>query len=202
MAEKVEATESHEMDGRRARSMRARLRIAEAVISLHDEGNVVVTAEQVAERAGVSTRTVYHHFADREALLGAGINLQSKKYFGAFEQIPRELPFNERLEALLARRSRLYEAITPVRRAAVLAEPTSTVISNTLREIRTLKRGEVTFLFEAEIMRRPLELREETAAAVGQAFSWWAWESFRRHQGLGPERARAAVRRLVLGVLS
>ena len=190
------------MDGRRARSMRARLRIAEAVIALHDEGNVVVTAEQVAERAGVSTRTVYHHFADREALLGAGIKLQSKKYFGVFEQIPRELPFNERLEALLSRRSRLYEEITPVRRAAVLVEPTSSIIQTILREIRALKRAEVAFVFDAEIARRPVELREETAAAAGHALSWNAWESFRAHQGLGPERARAAVRRVVLGVLS
>ena len=42
--------------------------IAEALLSLIDEGDLQPTANRIAERAGISLRVIYHHFGDLEAL--------------------------------------------------------------------------------------------------------------------------------------
>ena len=50
----------------------ARLRIIEAMVELHEEiGPVATTVTAIAERAGVQRLTVYRHFPDDRAMLGA-----------------------------------------------------------------------------------------------------------------------------------
>lgn len=49
----------------------ARDRIADAVIQLMAEGRSDISHDVVADMTGISRRTVYRHFADREALLSA-----------------------------------------------------------------------------------------------------------------------------------
>jgi AcrR family transcriptional regulator len=55
---------------RRENAQRTRKRILDAAASVITEDGDFVVA-QVAERAGVSVRTFYHHFPDREAMLDA-----------------------------------------------------------------------------------------------------------------------------------
>src|ERR1700728_1687935 len=61
--------EAEPADGRAARSRRPRRAIVDAMRSLHAEGDLRPTAPRVAERAGVSVRTVWQQFADMETLL-------------------------------------------------------------------------------------------------------------------------------------
>src|SRR5947209_18265493 len=56
-------------DGRAARSERTRRAIVDAMRALHNEGDLRPTAPRIAERAGVSVRTVWQHFDDLETLL-------------------------------------------------------------------------------------------------------------------------------------
>ena len=54
---------AHEkLDGRLLRSERSRQLIIEAIIKLVDEGFLIPTAQQVAERAGVGIRSVVQTF--------------------------------------------------------------------------------------------------------------------------------------------
>jgi AcrR family transcriptional regulator len=58
--------------GKRERNKdEARVRILDAVIDLLADGRVEVNHDAVAERTGISRRTVYRYFVDRQALLGA-----------------------------------------------------------------------------------------------------------------------------------
>ena len=57
---------------RAERQAQTRLRITEAVLSLHEEiGPALTTISAVAKRAGVERPTVYRHFPDEASLLGA-----------------------------------------------------------------------------------------------------------------------------------
>src|SRR3546814_6231042 len=56
------------VDGRTLRAMRTREAIFDATFSLIDEGDLRPTAPRVAERAGVSVRSVFQHFDDLESL--------------------------------------------------------------------------------------------------------------------------------------
>ena len=62
-------SDSEPADGRAARSHRSRRAIVDAMRALHAEGDLRPTAPRVAERAGVSLRTVWQQFADMETLL-------------------------------------------------------------------------------------------------------------------------------------
>ena len=66
-------------DGRAARSHRSRRAIVNAMRELHAEGDHRPTAPRVAERAGVSLRTVWQQFADMETLLVAAALLATPR---------------------------------------------------------------------------------------------------------------------------
>ena len=53
-------------DGRLLRSERSRRLIIESMINLVDEGFLVPTAQQVAQRADVGIRSVFRHFDDMD----------------------------------------------------------------------------------------------------------------------------------------
>lgn len=55
-------------DGRVQRSQRSRQDIIDAMLSLMKGGNYIPTAQQVADAAGISIRTVFRHFSEMELL--------------------------------------------------------------------------------------------------------------------------------------
>src|SRR5437764_99636 len=59
------------LDGRAARRDRGREAVLDAVIALFEEGHVRPTPEAVAERSGVSVRSVYRYYEDRDDLIRA-----------------------------------------------------------------------------------------------------------------------------------
>ena len=69
------------IDGRRARGQRTRLKVIEALLELVSEGVVRPTAQEIAARAGVALRTVYHHFEDVEALRRLALDLDMQRHF-------------------------------------------------------------------------------------------------------------------------
>jgi len=56
------------LDGRLLRSERSRQLIIAAMIELIGEGNLIPTAQQVAERADVGIRSVFRHFDDMDSI--------------------------------------------------------------------------------------------------------------------------------------
>jgi AcrR family transcriptional regulator len=59
------------IDGRRLRAERGRAAVVAATLHLVDRGNPVPTFADIAEASGVSERTIFRYFPDREALFGA-----------------------------------------------------------------------------------------------------------------------------------
>ncbi|MGH9090233.1 MAG: TetR/AcrR family transcriptional regulator, partial [Acidimicrobiales bacterium] len=112
-------TDPPPVDGRVARGERTRVRVAEALISLLEEGEHQPTAKMVARRAGVSLRLVFHHFEDMDALYRAVMVLQWQRYWAKLRDVPPDLSLDHRIDRTVRQRGRLYDAIGPVRRAAV-----------------------------------------------------------------------------------
>jgi TetR/AcrR family transcriptional regulator of autoinduction and epiphytic fitness len=190
------------IDGRAARSARTRAAIVEGLIGLLDDGNVQPTVEEIAARACVAPRTVFQHYADREALFAAVSEYQVRRIAPLLERLPADGPLDARLDALVDQRARLYEAITSVRRAALLMEPFSEHTSTMLAGTREAKRREVEQVFAAEIAARPDAEQALLRAALGATSSWSAWDALRRHQGLDVEQAAAAMRHALRALLT
>ncbi len=80
------------LDGRRARALRARDAIVDALLDLMQEGQVRPTAAQIAARAGVSLRTVFQHFRDLEALFAAAADRQTARLLALAGEVPATGP--------------------------------------------------------------------------------------------------------------
>jgi TetR/AcrR family transcriptional regulator, regulator of autoinduction and epiphytic fitness len=192
-----------QIDGRTVRAQRTRAAIVDALLALLDEAELRPSVDQIAARAGVSPRSVFQHFGDRESLLRALGARQAERVKGQVRRLPSEGALEERLDAFMDQRVKVFEFIFPVRRSALLDEPFSEYVHEGLQEGRRLERAEPEYLFAAELAAVPEDEREAVRAALGAVTSWSAWQALRSHQKLDvPEAAaamRAAVSRLLLG---
>jgi TetR/AcrR family transcriptional regulator of autoinduction and epiphytic fitness len=180
-------------DGRTVRAERTRQALVDALLSLLDENRLTPTAAEIAERAGVSERSVFQHFPDREALFESVARQQYDRVMPTLEPIDATLPLAERIELFTRQRSRLYERIRGVRRAALLIEHDSPAAAAWLTTARRAKAAEVERVFRRELDVIPPDEREPLLAALIALCAWPAWDSLRTHQRLGVGRARAAM---------
>lgn len=179
------------VDGRVARSARTRRAIVDAMRALHDEGDLRPTAPRVAERAGVSVRTVWQHFEDLEALL-VEAGQRDLEIAGTFvEPIDVSLPVAERVRLLVEQRARMFEAMAPPWRAARLHAPFSAQIRKNRDEMMALARQQLEELFAPELAATPD--RDALLDALTVASAWAAWESLRSDVGLDVARSKQAM---------
>jgi AcrR family transcriptional regulator len=189
------------VDGRVARSLRTRGAIVEALIALVEDGAIQPTVEEIAARAGVAPRTVFQHYPDREALHAAVSEWMRNRLEELMGVIDVDLPFDDRVEAIVEQRVRVYEWITPIRRAALLLEPTLTSVRDALETVRAIKRADALRIFAREIEARPAAKRSAVEAALGAVTCWAGWDALRSQQGLDVDEAAAALRHAVRAVL-
>jgi TetR/AcrR family transcriptional regulator, regulator of autoinduction and epiphytic fitness len=182
------------VDGRLARGERARRAIVDALLALIDRGDLLPSAARVAQRAGVSLRSVFQHFSDVESLFAAAASRQAERLATHVGGLPDEGPLDGRLGAFVRQRARLLEAIAPVRRAAILMEPFSHELQGRLGAFRKLKADEVRRVFATELARRSPAARRRLHSALAAASSWNTWQALRDHQGLTQAEARRVLR--------
>jgi len=180
------------IDGRRARGERTRLRVLDALLTLVDEGQLRPTAQEVAARAGVALRTVYHHFEDVEALRRMALDLQMSRHREMLVEIDPDLPLDTRISTITRQLRRLFEAITPIRRATMFDEHASAAMAEGLRRSRMIRRQVLESAFQHEIAKADTD-RKVLVDAIDAATSWPSWHFVR--SGLG--RAPAAAERIL-----
>jgi TetR/AcrR family transcriptional regulator, regulator of autoinduction and epiphytic fitness len=186
-------TASEQRDGRTVRAERTRQALVEALLALLDEGQPKPTAAEIAARAGVSERSVFQHFPDREALLEAVAREQYKRVVPTLVPVDSSLALEERIDQFARQRARLYERIGGVRRAGLLIEHESSSVAGWLASARQAKAAEVERVFRRELDALAPDDREPLRAALVLVSSWAAWDSWRTHQRLSVARARAAL---------
>ena len=190
-------TDPKQRDGRTVRAERTRGALVEALLALLDEGRLRPTAAEIAERAGVSERSVFQHFPDREALLEAVAREQYERVMPTIRPVDASESLAERIDAFVAQRCMLYERAAGVRRAALLMEPESAVVAGWLTTVRRAGAAEVERIFLRELEATPADDREPLRAALVAAGAWGTFEALRFHQGLSVSRTRGAMRTMV-----
>lgn len=192
-----DAGTSDRRDGRTLRSLRTRTAVVDALLELIDEGDLRPPAPRIAERAGVSLRSVFQHFRDLEGLFSFATDRQLERIGALVRPLPTTGPLDERLDAFIDQRVTIYEAVTPVRRAALAQEPFSPHAVAARDRILAVARAELERTFAAELTGAPPDHLE----ALDAAASWQVWEALRNHQGLDVDGARKVLRRLLHSLL-
>jgi TetR/AcrR family transcriptional regulator of autoinduction and epiphytic fitness len=193
---------SQVVDGRTARAQRTRQAVVEALLSLLQEGDLRPTAPRIAERAGVSLRSVFQHFADRETLLFAVADEQQHELRRMTRRLPNDGPLAERIEAFVSQRCRVLEAIASVWRASLLHEPAAPGVKSIRERLMDLARRELMVVFEAELEARKGADRRELLDALALATQSPAWEQLRSYDGLSAKRAQRVMARTVTALLA
>lgn len=183
------------------RGERTRARIAEAVIDLLAESELPPTANEVASRAGVSVRLVFHHFEDMDALYRAVSRTQFDRHWRGLRPVPGELPIDRRIDRTVQQRAKLFEAIGPVRRNAVLLAVRHEEVAKGFDHSNTFLRTLLEETFADELQAAGRE-RRELLAALEAAASWETWERLRRSQRLTNAAARRVVARTLHALLT
>ncbi len=176
--------------------------IARAMLDLVRETRAMPTMETVADRANVSRRSVFRHYADTSELLSVAFEMQRAEVFTRFK--PRDLSDwsqEERVKAFAQRAGRLYEYVTAVRSVAIHARDEHPVLDTLLHEDDAIHRSFVITVFNELLAGVPAADRDLILSALISASAWTTWLGLRRDQRLTVLQARQVMERSLLALL-
>jgi TetR/AcrR family transcriptional regulator of autoinduction and epiphytic fitness len=189
-------------DGRAARSHRSRRAIVEAMRALHAEGDLRPTAPRVAERAGVSLRTVWQQFADMEALLVEANRRDNEIVRSLMERIDPHQPLAARVALFTGQRARILEQMSPTWRAARLHEPFSAELARNKARTLMIAKADLERIFAAELAEVAGTERQQLVDGLHAVSVWSFWESLRTELGLDPGPAEDLMRATFTALLA
>jgi AcrR family transcriptional regulator len=199
------ALRSVDTDGRRARRDRNKDAVVDAYLALVREGHQRPSVSDVAERSGISYRSVFRYFADRDELTRAAIERHQA------DLLPlAAMPFDpaatleERIAHFVARRTHLYEVIAPIARLSRSLAGVQPIIEAQLHASRQLFRAQLRKVFAAELAAGPKRSEEAVAqvlTGLDLVTSFESWDLLRRDQALTLDQARATLRATIATLL-
>jgi len=165
-----------------ARGIRTRSSIIEAMIDLIVEGHTEPTSRQVAQRAGVSVRLVFHHFGGLHQLFTSAAAHQASRSLSLIAILPPHGPPETRIVLICRQRRQLFEANAPLLRAAYARSPASTALTEALAGHRTLLRRQLDVTLGPEIDARGPQA-PVVLDALDVAAGWRSWSALRFDAG-------------------
>lgn len=167
------------VDGRSARAERTRRAVIEAHIALIRGGELKPTGAQIAQRAGVSLRSLWGHFGDLETLFAATGAELYRRLMDAYEPVDPALSLDERLDAYCRLRAEMLEYIAPFARSSEIRAPFSRELQH--NRLRYLERAkfEIRALFCTELDGLDSAVCRQIENSIGIATTWPMWVSLR-----------------------
>jgi AcrR family transcriptional regulator len=132
--------EEVKQDGRLKRSIRSRQTIIDAMLVLTEQGQYIPTAQQVADQANISIRTVFRHFTEMEHLykeLDDAVRPSYEKYF-MIDDVSG--PLDERIEQLVQSRLNAYQETFHINKASHALFWRSALLTETYQKNQKLLR--------------------------------------------------------------
>jgi len=197
MADAKHAAGSPDFDGRRRRSQNNKDKIINALFSLCDKGNLVPTAQEIADESGISLRTVFRHFNDMETVFVAMNKVLYQRVAPLFESFDTSGNLDKRLEKLVNRRADLYEEMGPYLQTTIAQKWRYQVLEkNYNRVLKDLREERRKFLPEMDTADDALQI------GLDLALSFESWERCRAHHGMSRKQAASTIYGAALKFLS
>lgn len=190
------AVEANETDGRRLRRARNRVAAVDALIELYGEGQLEPNAATIAERAGLSPRSLFRYFDDVADLVRAAIEQRARTIVPILEQrIPPQLPRADRIDAFVALRLQLFDTIGSVGRVARMRAWTQPLVSENLSKVRQAMRRQTRDAFAVELDALADDERRRIVSAIELLTSYEALDLATFDQGFAADTLSAALQR-------
>jgi AcrR family transcriptional regulator len=188
-------------DGRIARGERTREAIVAAHTALLREGVLKPTGKLIAERAGISVRTLWLNFKDLEALMAASVAFWLESDAALRRPVDSTLALDRRIAEFVEQRVDQLEHLAPAARSAALGEPFSPALQASRRAHVERLMADLERVFAAEIGDAGGG-RDTALNSLYVVTSWPSWATMRDDLGLDVEAAAAVMRRGVRTTLA
>ncbi len=186
------------IDGRTARRNRNKDAVLDAMISLTNETADEPPIELIAERAGVSYRSVYRYFDDRTDLMLSAIGRVMGEVWRIFdvEEIG-EGSLDERIANFISSRLGAYRELAPLTRLVVRRSATEPLVLEAFDNVRSYLRSQLEAQFAPEFGQIDESERGLVVAAIDVMFQFEALEFLTRRDGMTEEGLERVLARHV-----
>ncbi len=190
------------VDGRRARRELNRLAVLEAMIELFREGEYEPGIAQIAERAGLSSRSIFRYFDDVDELHRAAIahGLLRAWPLLALDICPEELTA-KKVDQLVEARVTLFTAVAPSAKATRIGALRYPLIEAQLSKGRAYLRDQVRRVFAPELRTMGAKRAEAALAAADVLCSFDAVDLLRNDRGFSRSRTAAVLSAALMDLL-
>ena len=191
------------VDGRTLRRTRNRTAVIDALIDLAREGSLRPAASEIADRAGVSHRSIFRYFEDLDELVSVAIE-HSFAEAGTLTGVPAigSGSLDVRIATLVDARMKLFESVDGTMQLARMRAPSIPAIDEGMTEIAELFEAQIAEHFSAE---RAAVDEADRGLLVDAALVLTSYDSFAIHRRLlhsDDDRIRAAWIRALQALLS
>lgn len=172
-------------DGRHLRRDRNREAVVDALLELYREGSLDPSSAEIAERAGLSPRSLFRYFDDVDDLCQAAIAEQQRRVLPVTVIDARpDQPLDLRIEVLVAQRIAVFEAMGPAGTVSRLRAPFQPLVATELAQARALFRAQIKRLFAPELASMGDAIAATAMACADVLCSFEAYQLLCFDQGL------------------
>ncbi|MCD9622860.1 TetR/AcrR family transcriptional regulator [Rhabdothermincola salaria] len=172
------------------------------MMSLYSDGQYTPTAAAIAERAGVSVRSLFRYFDDVEDLAAAVIERQASLVYPLLAvDVAADDPVEVRVAQLVDGRVRQYELLAPAARAARAVAHRRPLVAAKLAEINAARREQIRTLFSEELEAMGPHDARRVLGAADVLCSFETYHLLREEHGLEPDVLVADLARTLLVLL-
>jgi AcrR family transcriptional regulator len=185
-------------DGRSLRRDRNRDAVIHAMLDLIREGDFNPATADIADRAGVSHRSVFRYFDDLGDLAREAIYIEFTKalQLGAVVDVG-EGSLEERIERLIEARIRVYGDTFEVSRMARFRAGSIPEVDFALSEISGLERREIARHFRPELADMDDHVHDRILDTIVVLTDFPPYDTMRRHLGYDDDRIAATWRHTI-----
>jgi AcrR family transcriptional regulator len=178
------------VDGRRLRRQHNREAVIDALLASFREGNYQPSSNEIAERAGLSPRSLFRYFDDIDDLHRAATTRELRRARPLLEiGVEPDAPTAAKIRALVAARVRLYDQTVSSATAVRIAAHRYPVLATELAARRSFLRAQIATLFAPELARGDGVL----LPALDVLCSFESYELLRVDQRLSRPKTEAAL---------
>ncbi len=182
------------VDGRAARRDRNRDAVLDAVIELFSEDNLDPGPDEVALRVGLSARSVYRYFEDRDALVRAAIDRHLDGVLPLYRiHAIGDGDLDGRIDRFVTSRLRLYEAIAATARAARVRATVNEIVREQVEVTRRALRDQVERHFAPELDVLDMAQARAISAAIDALSQLESLDHYRLHRGFSSGETEAML---------
>jgi len=191
-----------ETDGRRQRRVHNRDAVVDALLDIYRDGNLRPSTDEIADRAGLSPRSIFRYFDDVDDLARSAVDRQLERTIPLLPiaASPGD-PLADRVRALADQRFLIFEEAGQAAKVSRLRSPFQPLLAERTSRNRAFLRQQLIELFAPELHRMGGSRAADAASAADVMTSFESYHLLTEGRQFGAGRARSVMVEALTAIL-